>query len=331
MMDRGFRVFSRTPASPLRSGRRHAVRLLVLPIAVVMATGAVAASAITAQRDGAPTGAGTGSVATLRSSRAPGGAAASSSAPQATVVPTDITPGTLPAQVPRVIRRGSAAKLVVALTFDDGWSAKNGHTILRILLREQVKATFFVNSVWLATDPGLWQSIANAGFVVGNHTYLHGDATKMTAAALERDLQRNARVWEAVTGTKMAPLFRPPYGYRNAATDLAAAQAGFPDVILWDVDPKDTSTGPFTYAQMAHNASMGRAGSIVLLHVGPDATTQILERVIANYRARGFTFVTVPELLGQAVPAPTPTPTSSPPAPSAAIVPAGPRLAGFPR
>jgi len=299
----------------------------VLPIALVMATGAVAvavgASAISLRNGSHPAWL-SGQVASVTVSPSPGGVVVASSAPKVTPTPPDVTPSPLLSNTPRVIHRGSAAKLVVALTFDDGWSATNGHTIVRILLREHVKATFFINSVWLAKDPELWQTIANAGFVVGNHTYLHGDATKMTAAALEADLQRNARVWKAVTGTEMAPLFRPPYGYRNAATDLAAARAGYPEVILWDVDPKDTSTGRFTYAQMAHNASMGKAGSIVLLHIGPDATTQILERVIASYKARGFTFVTVPELLAPAVAKPAPSP--KPPV----VVETGPRLPGFP-
>jgi peptidoglycan/xylan/chitin deacetylase (PgdA/CDA1 family) len=327
-MDRGFRVFAPKPASPLRTRRRHALRLLALPIAVLLATGAVAASAITSLRNGTLTSGLNTPVATIASTPAPSAMAVASSAPQATPGPTPAGAGPLLGRAPRVVHRGSAAKKVVALTFDDGWNAANGHTILSILLREHVKATFFVNSVWLAKDPDLWQSIAKAGFVVGNHTYLHSDATKMTAAALVRDLQRNARVWHAVTGTQMAPLFRPPYGYRNAATDLAAARAGYPDVILWDVDPKDTSTGRFTYAQMVHNASMGKAGSIVLLHIGPDATTQILERVIASYRARGFTFVTVPELLSPAVPAAPPTP--APPIPRSAST-TGPRLLGIPR
>ncbi len=324
MMDRGLRVFVRTPASPLRQGRRHALRLLALPIAVVMATGVVVASV--SLRNGSAPGVATGPVATVSGSPAAGtpaaGTAVSSSTPQVTPAP----PATIPARTgaPRVIHRGSAARKVVALTFDDGWSAANGRLIVSILLREHVKATFFVNGVWLAKDPDLWQSVAAAGFVVGNHTYLHGDATKMTSAALVADLKRNARVWQAVTGTKMAPLFRPPYGYRNAATDLAAAKAGFPDIILWDVDPKDTAKR-FTDGQLIHNASMGLAGSIVLMHVGPDVTPRILARVIASYRARGFTFVTVPELLSP--PAPTPTPT--PPTPAA--VPTGPRLPGIPR
>lgn len=288
-----------------------------------MATGVVAASAISLRNGSAPRVA-TDPVATVAGSPESGEAAVASSSPQATPAPPATNPTTHGTRSPRVIHRGSAARKVVALTFDDGWSATNGRTIVSILLKEHVKATFFVNSIYLARDPNLWQSIAAAGFVVGNHTYLHHDATKMTTAQLAFDLHRNARVWQAVTGTSMAPLFRPPYGYRNAATDLAAAKAGFPDVILWDVDPKDT-TKQFTDAQMIHNASMGRAGSIVLMHIGPDVTPRILARVIASYRARGFTFVTVPGLLSP----PPSRPTPPPPAPAATET--GPRLPGLPR
>lgn len=300
------------------------MRLLALPIVVVMATGVVAASAISL-RNGSPARVATGPVATVAISPSPAATTVPRSGPTATPASTPTGTGPLFGRAPRLIHRGSAAKKVVALTFDDGWSATNGRTILSILVREHVKATFFVNSVWLAKDPDLWKAIASHGFVVGNHTYLHQDVTKMGWTAMQRDLQRNARVWEAITGTKMAPLFRPPYGYRNATTDLAAARAGFPDVILWDVDPKDT-VKRLTDGQLIHNASMGRAGSIVLLHVGPDATPRILARVIASYRARGFTFVTVPELLAPAAPHPIP----GPPVPTIASAANGPRLPGFP-
>jgi peptidoglycan/xylan/chitin deacetylase (PgdA/CDA1 family) len=321
-----FRVLLRTPTGPHLTGRRHAHRLLALPIALIMAAGAVAvaASAISLRNGSHPVGL-SGPVANVATSPSPGGIAVASSAPQATPGTTPPNSGPLLGRAPRVIYRGSAATRVVALTFDDGWSVKNGRAVLAILIREHVKATFFVNGIWLAKDPNLWQSIAYHGFVVGNHTYLHQDVTKMGWSEIQADLQHTARVWEAVTGTTMAPLFRPPYGYRDATTDLAAARAGFPNVVLWDIDPKDTIKR-FTDGQLIHNASMGRAGSIVLMHIGPDATPRILARVIASYRARGFTFVTVPELLSPAASRPTP----SQPVPSTPSVGNGPRLPGLP-
>lgn len=297
--------------------------MLAIPIAIVIATGAVAASAITALPLGpAPFGGGgQGAALVTVATASPGGLEViAPSGSTATPAPTGAP--TMPAQAPRVTFRGSAAKRVVALTFDDGWSAANGRLIYQILVREHVAATFFVNSVWLARDPDLWKAIATAGFVVGNHSYLHNDVTTMTSSEILRDLQRNARVWQAVTGKPMAPLFRPPYGNHTAASDQAAAAAGFPNIILWDVVANDTYN--ITDAQAYRNATAGRAGSIVLMHIGPDMTPRILGRVIASYRARGFTFVTVPQLVPP-LPAPR-SPSPLPPSPTPTTVVPAPRM-----
>jgi peptidoglycan-N-acetylglucosamine deacetylase len=228
----------------------------------------------------------------------------------------DIAPSPKPPvaayRAPRLIYHGSRHRPVVALTFDDGWSADNARTVLAILRREHVTATFFVNAIWALRYPDIWRQIADAGYVVGNHTFRHHDATAMTPSELIRDLQRNARVWQEVTGHTMAPLFRPPYGYRDAATDLAAAKAGYPDVIMWDAVADDTYH--LSDREVLRHATAGRAGSIVLMHIGPDVTPRILERVIANYRGRGFGFVTVPEILPRYVPPPVPA-TPAPPRP----------------
>jgi hypothetical protein len=34
------------------------------------------------------------------------------------------------------------------------------------------------------------------------------------------------------------------------------------------------------------------------MHAGPSVTTEVLRSIIVSYRSRGFTFVTIPELLG---------------------------------
>jgi len=185
---------------------------------------------------------------------------------------------------------------VVALTFDDGWSPARGQRILEILEQQHVAATFFVNAVYVRWAPALWREIAAAGFPIGNHTYLHRDVTKLTTAQVVAELDRNARVFEDLTGYTLAPLFRPPFGARNRATDIAAALAGYPDVILWNTSAGDATLDASPAREIA-NATRGGPGSIVLMHVGPVTTPKILTRVIESYRARGFTFVTIPELL----------------------------------
>lgn len=198
---------------------------------------------------------------------------------------------------PTLVGHGPRDRRVVALTFDDGYAPWNVRRILRVLDSEGVTATFFVNGIYLQRDPALWRAVGRTQHAIGNHTYMHEDATRMTPAELIADLRRNQRVVEAATGRSMAPIFRPPYGRRNAATDAAAAAAGFPAIVLWDASAADATRHPGAAASV-RAATRGRPGSIVLMHAGPSLTPRILRDVIRSYRDRGFGFVTVPALLG---------------------------------
>ena len=195
-----------------------------------------------------------------------------------------------------LVYRVKTQRKVVALTFDDGWSPARGKQILAILLKNHVPATFFVNSVYVRWDPDLWREIAQDGFVIGNHTYDHRDLTTLTPSQVIADLDKDARVFEALTGQTMAPIVRPPYGARNATTDEAMVLAGYPSIVLWNVVAGDASVNAVPSREIA-SALKGGPGSIVLLHVGPVTTLEILQAVINGYRARGFSFLTIPQLL----------------------------------
>jgi peptidoglycan/xylan/chitin deacetylase (PgdA/CDA1 family) len=197
---------------------------------------------------------------------------------------------------PLVVWRGPRDRRVVALTFDDGWSPKTLRGIYRILVRENVPATFFVTGMYVGRDPDLWRKIA-ARFPLANHSHRHRDTRRLTDRQVLADLARAREVVEEVTDRPMVPYFRPPYGYRDSRTDRLAAEAGFPTIVMWNTSATDAESRP-TVASVVRSASTGRAGSIVLLHAGPKVTVRALPAIIARYRARGFGFVTVPELLG---------------------------------
>ena len=245
----------------------------------------------------------------------------------------DVRPGIPPGSdgvtdPPRVVFHGPRTDQVVALTFDDGYAPANVRKIFEELTRAGVAATFFVNGAYLRLDPQLWRSIAAAGYPIGNHTVLHQDVRGRPPAQVVADLVRNAGLVQEVTGRPMIPVFRPPYGYHDAVSDAAAAAAGFPTIVLWDVTGGDTNRHAGDATVLA-NASAGRPGSIVLLHAGPSVTPRILPALIAGYRARGFTFVTVPDLLGIAntgVGLPPAGGSSTPPDPDGVAAPAAPAV-----
>lgn len=210
---------------------------------------------------------------------------------------------------PTVIRHGPRTDRVVALTFDDGWNPVSLRRIFRVLVRERVPATFFVTGIYVQRAPALWRQIAAAGFPLANHSYLHRDTRDLTPTVEAKDLALTREAVEKATGRAMLPYYRPPYGARNRGTDRLAAAAGFPFIVLWDTTGADTEPRP-TVSSVVRDASAGRSGSIVLLHAGPRVTPRALPRIIARYRARGFRFVTLPEMLGaprtDASPAATP-------------------------
>lgn len=201
-----------------------------------------------------------------------------------------------------VITHGSRATKVVALTFDDGWGPATTSRILRVLERMHVNATFFPVGLAISRDPDTWRSIVSAGYPIGDHTFDHRDLEGLCYPDQLAELTHQALVCHDVLGIVPQPIMRPPYGASDEVTRLAASGAGQRDVVLWDVDTKDW-TGISADA-IAARALAGTNGSIIVMHTFVANTAAALPRIIAGYRARGFRFVTVGQLLG--IPGPVP-------------------------
>jgi peptidoglycan/xylan/chitin deacetylase (PgdA/CDA1 family) len=92
--------------------------------------------------------------------------------------------------------------------------------------------------------------------------------------------------------------FRPPYGATSPALLARVSSLGMASV-TWNVDPRDWSK-PGT-PHIISEASKGTNGSIVIMHDGPlgrEQTAAAVRAVVLNYRRRGYTLLTVDELLG---------------------------------
>ena len=174
-----------------------------------------------------------------------------------------------------VIRHGPRAEKVVALTFDDGWGRAASERILAVLIAENVPATFFPYALAVRSNPVLWRRIAEAGFPIGNHTWSHPRMTSLTQHEMEWQIAASKRLIESVTGVPMLRVFRPPYGRYDRRVLAAAANQGFPTVLLWDASAGDSGAGP-SRASVLRGASAGRNGSVVLLHAARTVTASAL-------------------------------------------------------
>ena len=201
-------------------------------------------------------------------------------------------PDTLPAIV---VSHGDRTKKQVALTFDDGTNAINVHRILSILYKQKVNATFFPTGRSVELFPDTWKEVGAAHYPIANHTYSHQSLRGLCYQLQLGELLHDEHVLAGLS-LPMLAVMRPPYEEFDKATTFAAAAAGESHVVLWDVDTMDW-TGLSTNAIISR-AVAGRAGSIVLMHTSPLNTTWALNAIISRYRARGFTFVTVGQMLG---------------------------------
>lgn len=183
-----------------------------------------------------------------------------------------------------------AAVECVALTFDDGPGRHTGR-LLDDLAQAGVPATFFLLGTSARAQPDLVRRMVAGGHEVGNHTLSHQQLTKLGADAQAAEVRGGA---EAIAAAGATPtVFRPPYGSHDATTH---AEAGLP-IVLWDVDTLDWRTRS-TEATVRSAVGNARAGSIVLLHDIHEPTVDAVPAIVTGLRERGFTLVTVSQLLG---------------------------------
>ena len=191
---------------------------------------------------------------------------------------------------------GPRTAKLVALTFDDGWNLTDLRKIVAILVAKEAPATFFPVGRAVLRHPATWRSIAALGFPIGNHSWNHDDLARFPASKALKDINRATRAIERTTGVKLFPAIRPPFGTYDASFRHAARVAGMRAVIMWDIDTRDW-TG-IRARNVVRSALAARRGSIIVMHTDKSNTVRALPAIIDGLRAKGFTLVTVGQLIG---------------------------------
>ncbi|MER7622091.1 polysaccharide deacetylase family protein [Streptomyces sp. NPDC126503] len=201
---------------------------------------------------------------------------------------TDGKPGT-------VARRVDCEKVkCIALTFDAG-PGKDTPRLLDILKEKDVPATFFLlGRKHVDRYPKVVKRIADEGHEVANHTWTHRILTDLDTAEVREELLRTQEAVERITGRKPT-LMRPPQGRTDDKVSEVSRELGLAQ-ILWSITAKDYAT---TDTALIRRRVLDQAhgDGIILLHDIYDGTVPAVPGIIDELKKRGFTFVTVPELL----------------------------------
>ncbi len=198
--------------------------------------------------------------------------------------------------------RAEPSARLIALTIDDGPTAEWTPRVLRILRRHVASVTFFVVGARAKGAPGALARAADAGHELANHTWAHTDLTRHDEGFDAGSLERTHDLIAGQTGRPPA-LCRPPYG-RIDSVGLAVCAGMRYRVMLWS----NHVTGSNAAVDVDNVLREATPGSIVLAHDGgPEPNAGLmsqLDRLVGSMTDRGYTFVTVSDLL--AAPAATP-------------------------
>jgi peptidoglycan-N-acetylglucosamine deacetylase len=190
----------------------------------------------------------------------------------------------------------------LALTYDDGPNDPHTLRLLEVLAKHNVHATFFLIGSYIQQQPQIARELVQAGHVVGNHTFTHPLLIFKSESEIRQELTRCRHALQDAIG-KPSNLFRPPFGGRRPATLRVARQLGL-EPVMWNVTGYDWNAPPAAAIERKV-AKQIRGGNVILLHdgghkqMGADRSQTVIatDHLITRYRAEGYEFVTIPQML----------------------------------
>ncbi|MBU5443272.1 polysaccharide deacetylase [Paenibacillus sp. MSJ-34] len=183
----------------------------------------------------------------------------------------------------------------VYLTFDDGPS-KNTSTVLDILAKENVLATFFVLGEQAEARPELITRIVNEGHSIGNHTYNH-NYKQLYSDFREfwRQIKKTEDILDSIAGIRPSMIRAPGGTYTNFDEGYFSylEQGGYL-VYDWNVDSGDSKRRnvPASEIKKGAKAENIKGDVIVLMHDGGghEETVKALPDIIRYYKDKGYQF-----------------------------------------
>ena len=183
---------------------------------------------------------------------------------------------------------------VAAISFDAAWGNEDTQTLIDILNKYKIHATFFVVGSWAEKYPESVKALSDNGNEVMNHSTSHAHFSQLTAEQIKADITScNNRIAE-ITGTTPT-LFRCPYGEYDDHVIASIRELGM-EPIQWDVDSLDWKG--ISAAEITQRVLQRvKPGSIVLFHNAAEHTPEALPGILEALIADGYAIVPISQIL----------------------------------
>ena len=182
-------------------------------------------------------------------------------------------------------------KKKVAITFDDGPDPDYTPKLLDGLKEREVKATFFLLGEQVEKYPEIVKRMHEEGHLVGTHSYEHVDLSRLSDEKAIEQVDKTNQLIFHITG-EYPKYIRPPFGCWKCNLDYETNMME----VLWDIDPLDWN--------MANSDVIAKRVikkvqeyDIILLHDASESSVKAAFKIIDELKAKGYTFVTVEEIL----------------------------------
>jgi len=188
----------------------------------------------------------------------------------------------------------------VVLTFDDGPHKAYTDEVVAILKRYDVPGVFFEvgrnlgkvdtdGKVRLGPMAKISRNLMEEGYAVGNHSLTHAQLSRTTGDALRQQVLDTDTLLKDVD-SKRAPLFRFPYGARNAEGLQLLNEAGLKS-IMWNIDSMDWADPvPESIVRRVLDQVNKEQRGIILFHDIHDRAVKALPQILDRLIADGYQF-----------------------------------------
>jgi len=190
------------------------------------------------------------------------------------------------------VDRGDEKK--IAISFDAAWGADKTRKIVEILKSRNAKATFFLVGFWVDAYKQETAFLADSGMEIGNHSKNHLHMSSLSGEKLREEIEYvNSAVYN-LTGVS-PKVFRAPFGEYDDELISCVEDVGMTP-IQWDIDSLDWK-GISAAEIIKRITGKTKNGSIILCHNNSDHIVEALPTVLDELIGKGYTFVTMSELI----------------------------------
>lgn len=181
------------------------------------------------------------------------------------------------------------SKPMVALTFDDGPYTKVTRKIMRVLKKNNGRATFFIVGNRVEMYSETLQMVYDQGNQIASHTYDHKDLRTMSAKEMKKELKKTDQAVKKVIGCETTAL-RPPYGNVNGKMHKTIKVP----MIYWSVDSEDWKSR--NADKVLKRCKSVQDGDIILFHDLYPSTANAIKKLVPKLTKQGYQLVTIDEL-----------------------------------